>query len=164
MLQSEISERVIAGEKLWCILIDPDKLPFKEVTDFILMTNQSSCDFILVGDSLGNVFQGNETTLSVELDNMIYHGQIVGKALKNAHLCVDMPFMSYQASEDTALLNMGNVIKKTGAQSVKIEMNFSLLNLVGLASQSGIPIVAHVGLCPQSYNTYGGYKKKGKNK
>ena len=70
------------------------------------------CDFILVGDSLGNVFQGNETTLSVELDNMIYHGQIVGKALKNAHLCVDMPFMSYQASEDTALLNMGNVIKK----------------------------------------------------
>ncbi len=122
------------------------------------------CDFVLVGDSLGNVFQGKETTLSVTLDEIIYHAKAVNLAIKNAHFCVDMPFMSYQSNVDKALENIGRVMQETNAQSVKIEMNEDLLILIKKASNIGIPIVAHVGLCPQSYNIYGGYKKQGKSK
>jgi len=122
------------------------------------------CDFILVGDSLGNVFQGQDTTLPVTLEEIIYHAKIVDRAISNAHFCVDMPFMSYQSSDHVALENIGRVIKETNAQSIKIEMNPSLLNLIGKINMIGIPVVAHVGLCPQSYNIYGGYKKQGKNK
>ena len=122
------------------------------------------CDLILVGDSLGNVFQGKETTLSVTLDEIIYHAKAVGKALSNAHFCVDMPFMSYQQSTSSALENIGKVFKETNAQSVKIEMNPDLIDLINKADKIGIPIVAHVGLCPQSYNSYGGYRKQGKTK
>ena len=122
------------------------------------------CDLILVGDSLGNVFQGKETTLSVTLDEIIYHAKAVDKALSNAHFCVDMPFMSYQQSTSSALENIGKVFKETNAQSVKIEMNPDLIDLVNKADKIGIPIVAHVGLCPQSYNSYGGYRKQGKTK
>ena len=122
------------------------------------------CDLILVGDSLGNVFQGKENTLSVTLDEIIYHAKAVDKALSNAHFCVDMPFMSYQQSTSSALENIGKVFKETNAQSVKIEMNPDLIDLVNKADKIGIPIVAHVGLCPQSYNSYGGYRKQGKTK
>ena len=122
------------------------------------------CDLILVEDSLGNVFQGKETTLSVTLDEIIYHAKAVDKALSNAHFCVDMPFMSYQQSTSSALENIGKVFKETNAQSVKIEMNPDLIDLVNKADKIGIPIVAHVGLCPQSYNSYGGYRKQGKTK
>ena len=122
------------------------------------------CDLILVGDSLGNVFQGKETTLSVTLDEIIYHAKAVDKALSNAHFCVDMPFMSYQQSTSSALENIGKVFKETNAQSVKIEMNPDLIDLVNKSDKIGIPIVAHVGLCPQSYNSYGGYRKQGKTK
>ncbi len=122
------------------------------------------CDLILVGDSLGNVFQGKETTLSVTLDEIIYHAKAVDKALSNAHFCVDMPFMSYQQSTSSALENIGKVFKETNAQSVKIEMNPDLIDLVNKADKIGIPIVAHVGLCPQAYNSYGGYRKQGKTK
>ena len=122
------------------------------------------CDLILVGDSLGNVFQGKENTLSVTLDEIIYHAKAVDKALSNAHFCVDMPSMSYQQSTSSALENIGKVFKETNAQSVKIEMNPDLIDLVNKADKIGIPIVAHVGLCPQSYNSYGGYRKQGKTK
>ena len=122
------------------------------------------CDLVLVGDSLGNVFQGNKTTLNVTLDEIIYHGQVVSKAINAAHLCVDMPFMTYQASTADALRNIGRVIKETGAQSVKLEISFDTLEAIEKISNSGIPVIAHVGLCPQSYNVYGGYKKQGRNK
>ena len=85
------------------------------------------CDLILVGDSLGNVFQGKETTLSVTLDEIIYHAKAVDKAIANAHFCVDMPFMTYQKSTSSALENIGKVFKETNAQSVKIEMNPDLM-------------------------------------
>ncbi len=122
------------------------------------------CDLVLVGDSLGNVFQGNETTLGVTLDDIIYHGKAVSKAISNAHLCIDMPFMTYQSSISDAMTNIGRVIRETGAQSVKLEISFDTLDTIKKISNSGIPVVAHVGLCPQSFNIYGGYKKQGKNK
>ncbi|MEC9382220.1 MAG: 3-methyl-2-oxobutanoate hydroxymethyltransferase [Thermodesulfobacteriota bacterium] len=124
----------------------------------------SLCDLILVGDSLGNVFQGNETTLNVTLDEIIYHGRIVSRAVSSAHLCIDMPFMTYQASTSDALINIGRVIKETGAQSVKMEISFDTLETIEKVSNSGVPVVAHIGLCPQSFNVYGGYKKQGKTK
>ena len=124
----------------------------------------SYCDFILVGDSLGNVFQGEETTLGVSIENMIYHGSCVSKGVFNAHLSIDMPFMSYQSSIPDALRNAGRIIKETKAQSVKIEISFDSIPTIQRLSNAGIPVVAHVGLCPQSYNIYGGYKKQGKNK
>jgi 3-methyl-2-oxobutanoate hydroxymethyltransferase len=124
----------------------------------------SSCDFILVGDSLGNVFQGEETTLGVTVEDMVYHGASVSKGVSNAHLCIDMPFMSYQASTEEALKNAGHIIKATKAQSVKMEISFDSLITIQKLANAGIPVVAHVGLCPQSFNIYGGYKKQGKNK
>ena len=75
-----------------------------------------------------------------------------------------MPFMTYQASTADALRNIGRVIKETGAQSVKLEISFDTLEAIEKISNSGIPVIAHVGLCPQSYNVYGGYKKQGRNK
>ena len=122
------------------------------------------CDFVLVGDSLGNVFQGEETTLGVTVDQMKYHGSIVSKAIKNAHLCIDMPFMSYQSSVSEALKNAGDIIKSTKAQSIKLEINIDTIPTIQRLANAGIPVVAHVGLCPQSFNLYGGYKKQGKNK
>jgi len=124
----------------------------------------SVCDLVLVGDSLGNVFQGNETTLGVTLDEIIYHGKIVSKAIKNSHLCIDMPFMTYQSSISDAMKSVGRVIKETDAQSIKLEINFDTLDTIERISNSGIPVVAHVGLCPQSFNIYGGYRKQGRNK
>lgn len=122
------------------------------------------CDFVLVGDSLGNVFQGEETTLSVTVDQMIYHGTVVSKAINNAHLCIDMPFMSYQSSTSEAIKNAGKIIKSTKAQSVKLEISFDTIPTIQKLANAGVPVVAHVGLCPQSFNIYGGYKKQGKSK
>ena len=124
----------------------------------------SICDLVLVGDSLGNVFQGSDTTLGVTLDDIIYHGKAVSRAISNAHLCIDMPFMTYQSSIPNAMTNVGKVIRETGAQSVKLEISFDTLDTIKKISNSGIPVIAHVGLCPQSFNIYGGYKKQGKNK
>jgi len=124
----------------------------------------SYCDFILVGDSLGNVFQGEDTTLGVSVDNVIYHGSCVSKGVSNAHLSIDMPFMSYQSSIPDALRNAGRIIKETKAQSVKLEISFDTIPTIQKLGNAGIPVVAHVGLCPQSYNIYGGYKKQGKKK
>ena len=122
------------------------------------------CDLILVGDSLGNVFKGEETTLGVTVDDMIYHGLSVSRGVKNAHLCIDMPFMSYQSSTAEALKNAGRIIKATKAQSVKVEISLDTIPTIQKLANAGIPVVAHVGLCPQSYNIYGGYKKQGKTK
>ena len=124
----------------------------------------NNCDFVLVGDSLGNVFQGEETTLSVTVDQMIYHGTVVSKAINNAHLCIDMPFMSYQSSTSEAIKNAGKIIKSTKAQSVKLEISFDTIPTIQKLANAGVPVVAHVGLCPQSFNIYGGYKKQGKSK
>ena len=124
----------------------------------------SICDLVLVGDSLGNVFQGSDTTLGVTLDDVVYHGKAVSRAISNAHLCIDMPFMTYQSSISDAMTNVGKVIRETGAQSVKLEISFDTLDTIKKISNSGIPVIAHVGLCPQSFNIYGGYKKQGKNK
>src|ERR1700752_3507489 len=119
-------------------------------------------DIILVGDSLGNVIQGLPDTLPVTMDEMIYHTKIVSRGVGRAHLCGDMPFMSYQASKDDAIRNAGRFIKEARAESVKIETNESYLDTIYAIQKAGIPVMGHIGLCPQSIHVIGGYKVQGR--
>jgi 3-methyl-2-oxobutanoate hydroxymethyltransferase len=124
--------------------------------------DEAGVDIVLVGDSLGNVVQGLPNTLSVTMDEMIYHTKIVSRGVRHAHLCGDMPFMSYQASKEDALRNAGRFIKEAGAESVKLETNETYLDTVYSISKAGIPVMGHIGLCPQSVHIMGGYKIQGR--
>ncbi len=124
--------------------------------------DETGVDIILVGDSLGNVIQGLENTLQVTMDEMLYHTKIVARGVKIAHLCSDMPFMSYQASKHDAVKNAGRIIKEGGAESVKIELADVYVESVYAIQKAGIPVIGHIGLCPQSVLKMGGYKIQGR--
>jgi 3-methyl-2-oxobutanoate hydroxymethyltransferase len=124
--------------------------------------DEAGVDIVLVGDSLGNVIQGLPNTLSVTMDEMIYHTKIVSRGVKRAHLSGDMPFMSYQASKEDAIRNAGRFIKEAGAESVKLEINENYLDTIYAVSKAGIPVMGHIGLCPQSIHMMGGYKIQGR--
>jgi len=119
-------------------------------------------DSILVGDSLGMVFQGLDTTLPVTLDEMIYHTKAVCRGAPNTFVIVDMPFLSYQVSLEEAIRNCGRVLKETGAQAVKLEGGEEIAELVYRLSSLGIPVVGHIGYTPQSVHQMGGPKVFGK--
>ena len=128
-----------------------------------MLLDEAGIDMILVGDSLGNVFQGRDTTLPVTLDNMIYHGEIVSRAAKHAFVTVDMPFMSFQVSVEEAVRNAGEIMKKTGCHAVKLEGGkVSARQIEGIVT-AGIPVMGHVGLTPQSIHVFGGYGVRGKH-
>lgn len=123
---------------------------------FARIVDSAGVDIVLVGDSLGNVVAGFDTTLPVTMDHMIYHGSAVRRGVKRALLVVDMPFLSYQASEELAILNCGRVMQETGADAVKVEGGTEeLVRTVGRLTRSGIPVVAHLGFTPQSVRTLG---------
>lgn len=128
------------------------------------IVDEAGVDIILVGDSLGNVIQGEKTTLGVTMEDILYHSKIVAPVVKHAHVCADMPFMSYQVSGEEALKNAGRLVKESKVESVKLELNKHYLETVYSITQSGIPVMAHIGLCPQSYHAIGGYKLQGKSK
>ena len=118
-------------------------------------------DLVLVGDSVGNVFAGLPSTVSVRMRDMAYHTRAVSRGVKNAHLCADMPFLSYQTSERDAVRNAGTLLR-AGACSVKMEISAPrYVKTARAVMDAGIPVVAHVGLCPQSVNLYGGYGIQG---
>ncbi len=121
----------------------------------------SGVDVVLVGDSVGNVIQGLEYTLSVTLDEMIYHTKIVSRGVNRAHLCSDMPFLSYQKSPQDAIESAGRLLKEGMAESVKLEVNDAYVDTVYRIQKAGIPVVAHIGLCPQSVHVTGGYRVQG---
>ena len=123
--------------------------------------DQAMIDIILVGDSLSNVIQGNETTLPVTLEEMIYHTKIVRKAVKRAMVVADMTFMSYQVGVKEAILNCGRVMKETGCDAVKMEGGAYIAEIVERLVEIGIPVMGHLGLMPQSINKYGSYKTRG---
>lgn len=123
--------------------------------------DQAMIDIILVGDSLSNVIQGNETTLPVTLEEMIYHTKIVRKAVKRAMVVADMTFMSYQVGVKEAILNCGRVMKETGCDAVKMEGGAYIAEIVEKLVEIGIPVMGHLGLMPQSINKYGSYKTRG---
>ncbi|MEP6906244.1 MAG: 3-methyl-2-oxobutanoate hydroxymethyltransferase [Gemmatimonadales bacterium] len=123
---------------------------------FARAVDASDIDMVLVGDSLGNVVAGFDSTLRVTLDNMIYHGAAVRRGVKRAFLVVDMPFLSYQASIERAILNAGRILQETGADAVKIEGGTpEMVETVAALTRTGIPVMAHLGFTPQSVRTLG---------
>lgn len=125
--------------------------------------DEAGIDMILVGDSLGNVMLGYENTLSVTVEDMIHHGKAVCRGAKNALVVIDMPFMSYQTSVEEAVTNAGRIVKETNCQAVKMEGGAEYADRIKAITQAGIPVVAHIGLTPQSFNMLGGFKVQGKS-
>ena len=126
------------------------------------LAEAAEVDMVLVGDSLGMVIQGREDTLGVTLDDMAYHGRCVARGLKRAHLTVDLPFMSYQVSAEQALTSAGRLVQEGGAQSVKLEGGERTAPAIAKIVEAGIPVVAHIGLTPQSVHQLGGFKVQGR--
>ncbi len=119
-------------------------------------------DAILVGDSLGNVMLGYEDTLSVTVEDMIHHGAAVARGAKEALVVIDMPFMSYQTSVYDAVVNAGRLMKEGWAGAVKLEGGEAVCPQIKAITDAGIPVMAHLGLTPQSINAFGGFKVQGK--
>ncbi len=119
------------------------------------------CDFILVGDSLGMVMHGLETTVPVTLDMMILQGHAVMRGSKRALVVVDMPFGSYEESREQAFRNASRVLKETNAGAIKLEGGVHMAETVAFLAKRGIPVMGHVGLTPQSVNTMGGFRVQG---
>ena len=127
------------------------------------LVDAGGVDMVLVGDSVGMVVQGMDDTLSVTLDDMVYHGRCVARGLSQAHLTVDMPFMSYQVSPEQALQSAGRLVQEGKAQSVKLEGGERSASAVEKIVAAGIPVVGHIGLTPQSVNTLGGWRVQGRS-
>ena len=121
-------------------------------------------DFLLVGDSLGMVMHGFETTLPVPLDLMIMHGRAVVRGAKRALVVVDMPFGSYEESPSVAFRNAAQVIKETQCGAVKLEGGARMADTIHYLAQRGIPVMAHIGLTPQSINVLGGFRTQGRTR
>ena len=126
------------------------------------LVDTAGVDMVLVGDSVGMVIQGMPDTLGVTLEDMIYHGRCVARGLQQAHLTVDMPFMSYQVSPEQALQSAGRLVKEGHAQSVKLEGGQRSASAISKIVEAGIPVVGHIGLTPQSVHTLGGWKVQGR--
>lgn len=125
---------------------------------FARMLDQAGIEIILVGDSLGMVVQGKETTLPVTMDESIYHTSMVSRACKFSMVIGDMPFMSYHGSLDKAVENAGRFLKEAGAVAVKLEGGAAVCPAITAMSSAGIPVQAHIGLTPQSVHQMGGFK------
>ncbi len=128
------------------------------------LVDLSPIDAILIGDSLGMVIKGEEHTLSVTLDEIIYHCRAVARSTQRVHLIGDMPFGSYQASIDKAVENAIRLVKEGGVQAIKLEGGVMYAELISRLTKIGIPVMGHLGLTPQSYHQFGGYKLQGKSK
>jgi len=126
--------------------------------------DKNGIDFVLVGDSLAMVALGHENTLSVTMEEMLHHTKAVKRAVKRAMVVADMPFMSYQSDEKTALLNASRFIKEAGANAIKLEGGYEhIINCIKKCVESGIPVLGHLGFTPQFLHTIGGYNVQGKN-
>lgn len=126
------------------------------------LVDEAGIPMILVGDSLGMVLLGYETTLSVTMEDMIHHVKAVVRGSKHAMVIADMPFMSYQAGVSDAMRNAGRFLQEAGAQAVKLEGGERIADTVKKLVDHGIPVMGHIGLTPQSINQLGGYKVQGK--
>ncbi len=123
---------------------------------FARVVDEAGVDIVLVGDSVGNVVAGFDSTLPVKLEQMIYHGAAVRRGIKRALLVVDLPFLAYQASIERAILNSGRVMQETGADAVKMEGGSpEMVATVAALTRTGIPVMAHLGFTPQSVRALG---------
>ena len=150
-----LKEKKLAGEKV-------TMLTAYDYSTAKLMDN-AGIEMLLVGDSLGNVILGYENTLSVTMEDMIHHTFAVARGAENAMVVADMPFMSYQTSVYDAVVNAGRLIKEGHAHAVKLEGGKSVCPQIRAITEASIPVVAHIGLTPQSVNAFGGFKVQGKD-
>ncbi|MCX8738754.1 3-methyl-2-oxobutanoate hydroxymethyltransferase [Gilliamella sp. B2824] len=127
------------------------------------LMDESGVDCLLVGDSLGMVMLGYDSTVSVTMEDMIHHSKAVARAAKTALVVTDLPFMSYHASVYDAVYNAGRLIQEGNAQAVKLEGGQAFCEHIKMIAQASIPVIAHIGLMPQSVLALGGYKVQGKN-
>ena len=125
--------------------------------------DQSGIDVLLVGDTLGMAFGGKETTLSVLLDHVVYHAEIVSRAADRAMVVGDMPFLSYQINPDQAVANAGRLMQESQVHAVKLEGGRAMLPVVKRILQAGIPVMGHLGLTPQAVHRFGGFLVQGKD-
>ena len=141
-----------------------EKIAMLTAYDFpqALMVDEAGIEVVLVGDSLGMVVLGYEDTLKVTTEDVIYHTKAVARALKNALLVADMPFLSYQVSKKEAIYNAGRLIQEGGAQAVKVEGGGAMTKRVKEIVEAGIAVMGHLGLTPQMVNQFGGFKVQGK--
>ena len=128
-----------------------------------LLVDRAGIDMILVGDSLGMVMLGLESTVPVTMEQMLHHCRAVARGASNAFLVGDMPFMSYQAEQAEAVRNAGRLLKEAGMDSVKLEGGQEMIPTVEAIIRAGIPVMGHIGLTPQSVSRLGGYRVQGKN-
>jgi 3-methyl-2-oxobutanoate hydroxymethyltransferase len=151
----DFADRKRKGEKL-VVMTAYDAL-------FGRLVDESGVDAILVGDSVGTAVMGYTSTLPVTLEHMIYHASAVRRGVKRALIIIDMPFLSYQASIESAVLNCGHAIQETGVGAVKVEGGSpEMLDTVHALVRTGIPVMAHIGFTPQSVNTLGGARVQGR--
>lgn len=127
------------------------------------IADQAGIDVLLVGDSLGMVVLGYENTLQVTMEDMVRHTAAVARGASRALVVADMPFLSFQVSQDEAVRNAGRLIKEARAQAVKLEGSDHVLGTISRLVDIGIPVMGHVGLTPQSVHQFGGYKMQGKD-
>lgn len=141
-----------------------DRITMLTAYDYTTASILDECGInsILVGDSLGMVMLGYENTLPVTMEDMIHHTAAVSRGAKNAFVVADMPFMSYQTNISDAVLNAGRLVKEGGANAVKLEGGAEVCSQIRAIVNASIPVVAHLGLTPQSVNVFGGFKVQGK--
>lgn len=142
------------GEKITCLTAYD--------YSFASLLDRAGVDMIMVGDSLGMVIQGHETTLPVSVADMVYHSRCVARGVNRALIIVDMPFMSYQESPQRAIASAGRLMQKGGAQVIKLEGGEPMAATVRFLVERGIPVCAHLGLTPQSVHQLGGYRVQGR--
>ena len=130
---------------------------------FARILDDAGADVMLVGDSLGMVVQGHDSTLPVTMDQMIYHCQAVSRGARRAHVVGDMPFMSYQTSVEAAVRNAGRLVAEGGVGSVKLEGGAEFAETVAAITRASIPVMGHLGLTPQSVHKMGGYVVQGRD-
>lgn len=152
---STISEQKASGEKI-TMLTAYDYSMAK-------LMDEAGVEMILVGDSLGMVMLGYKDTLAVTMEDMIHHTAAVTRGAKNAFVVADLPFMSYQTSVYDAVVNAGRLVKEGGAEAVKLEGGKSVCPQIKAITEASIPVVAHIGLTPQSVNAFGGFKVQGRD-
>ena len=151
---TSLHEKKRTGEKIVCLTAYD--------ASFAHVLDESGIDVVLVGDSLGMVIQGEETTLPVTVDDMLYHSKAVARGLQHSLLMVDMPYLSY-TSKEQALENAGRFMKQANAQMVKLEGGAEQADIVSCLAQHGIPVCAHLGLQPQRVHKIGGYRVQGRD-
>jgi len=160
----EASNRPVSAKDFVRLKRNGQKIAMLTAYDFYTarFLDQAGMDGILVGDSANMVFYGEPTTLSITVDQMVYHTRAVARAVRRALVVADMPFMSYQVNPDEALRNAGRFLKESGAGAVKLEGGLPMVATVKRIIDVGIPVMGHIGLVPQSVHRFGGFAVQGR--